>query len=261
MIETRHSLHEFNDCAIHFAREIGDCTQLAVWLSPDIAIDWCAMRRAASFLIPVTLITIYYAFWVGLMAFLLDRFPIINEFFPVGGLNELAARDEVSSTGAFEPIYSSVEDTVWAPFGPIKLACASLGAAIVIIPVSWVYFITSRFKEVDQSFVQTIIIMPIVVTGISMIGMSSIALAFSLAGIVAAVRFRFTLKQPSHAMYIFAAISIGLAAGIGALGIAAVISAAFVYSTLIIWKLEYGKILSGPFFSMLTRRDRSEEEF
>ena len=174
MIETRHSLHEFNDCAIHFAREIGDCTQLAVWLSPDIAIDWCAMRRAASFLIPVTLITIYYAFWVGLMAFLLDRFPIINEFFPVGGLNELAARDEVSSTGAFEPIYSSVEDTVWAPFGPIKLACASLGAAIVIIPVSWVYFITSRFKEVDQSFVQTIIIMPIVVTGISMIVMNSI---------------------------------------------------------------------------------------
>ena len=215
------------------------------------------MRRAASFLIPVTLITLYYAFWVGLMVFLLARFPIINEFFPVGGLGDLMARNDEF----LEPIYSSVEDTVWAPYGPIKLACASIGAAIVIIPVSWVYFITSRFKEVDQSFVQTIIIMPIVVTGISMIVMNSIPLAFSLAGIVAAVRFRITLKQPAHAMYIFAAISIGLAAGIGALGIAAVISAAFVYSTLIIWKLEYGKILSGPFFSMLTRRDRSEEDY
>ena len=215
------------------------------------------MRRAASFIIPISLITVYYAFWIALMAYLLTYFPVINEFFPVGGLTELQGRQDT----AFEPIYSSAEYTVWAPYGPIKLACASLGAAIMIIPVSWTYFITSRTKEVDQSFVQTIIIMPIVVTGISMIVMNSIPLAFSLAGIVAAVRFRFTLKQPSHAMYIFCAISIGLAAGIGALGIAAVISAAFVYATLIIWKLEYGKILSGPFFSMLTRRDRIEEDY
>jgi len=215
------------------------------------------MRRAASFLIPVTLITLYYGFWAALMAFLLVKVPIINEFFPVGGLGDLAGRSDIG----FEPIYSSAEDTVWAPYGPIKLACASLGSAILIVPVSWAYFITSRVKEVDQSFVQTIIIMPIVVTGISMIVMNSIPLAFSLAGIVAAVRFRITLRQPSHAMYIFVAISIGLGSGIGALGIAAVISAAFVYATLIIWKIEYGKILSGPFFSMLTRRDRTEEDF
>lgn len=216
-----------------------------------------SMRRAASFLVPVTLISAYYAFWVGLMAFLLDKYPAIGEFFPVGGLGDLQGRSDVG----FEPIYSSIEETIWAPYGPIKLACASLGAAIMIVPVTWAYFTTSRSKEVDQSFVQTIIIMPIVVTGISMIVMNSIPLAFSLAGIVAAVRFRFTLRQPSHAMYIFCAISIGLASGIGALGIAAVISAAFVYSSLAIWKLEYGKVMSGPFFSMLTRRDRAEEDF
>jgi len=215
------------------------------------------MRRAASFLIPVTLITIYYAFWAGLLTFLLSRFPAIREFFPIGGLGDLAGM----SIDSFEPIYSSAERTVLSPYGPVKLACASLGAAILIIPVSWVYFITSRTKEVDQSFVQTIIVMPIVVTGISTIVLNSIALAFSLAGIVAAVRFRFTLDQPSHAMYIFVAISIGLSSGIGALGVTAVISAVFVYTTLIIWKLEYGKVLSGPFFSMLTRRDRTDDDY
>ena len=130
-----------------------------------------------------------------------------------------------------------------------------------LYPSTWVYFITSRDKNIDQSFVQTIVILPIVVTGISMIVLNSLALAFSLAGIVAAVRFRFSLDQPSHAMYIFVAISIGLASGIGALAIAMVISMAFVYANLIIWKLEYGKILTGPFFSMLTRRDRSEEDY
>ncbi len=215
------------------------------------------VRKSASILIPVSLITLYYAFWTALLAVLLTQFPAIREFIPIGGLGDLAGRNFDS----FEPIYSSVSDTILSPFGPMKLASASLGAGVLVVPVSWVYFITSRSREIDQSFVQTIIIMPIVVTGISTIVLNSIALAFALAGIVAAVRFRFTLDQPSHAMYIFVAISIGLSAGIGALGVTAVISAAFVYSNLIIWKLEYGKILSGPFLSMLTRRDRGDDEY
>jgi hypothetical protein len=94
-----------------------------------------------------------------------------------------------------------------------------------------------------------------------MIVVNSLALAFSLAGVVAAVRFRFTLNQPSDAMYIFVAIGLGLGSGIGALGIAAVISFAFVIATLVIWKLEYGKTLAGPFLTMLTRRDAGEDQY
>jgi hypothetical protein len=215
------------------------------------------MRRAASFLIPVSIITLYYVLFFAIFAFWLVKFPAMREFFPIGGIGDLAGR----SSDGFEPVYSSIDETILAPYGPLKLAISSLGAAILIVPVSWVYFITSRSKRVDQSFSQTIIMMPIVVTGITMIVQNSLALAFSLAGIVAAVRFRFTLDQPSQAMYIFVAISIGLASGIGALGIATVISMAFAYATLAIWKLEYGKFMSGPFLSMLTRRDRSEDDY
>lgn len=215
------------------------------------------MRKSASFLIPTSLITIYYAVWVGLMTFLLAKFPEIRDFFPVGGIGDLADRN----LDSFEPIYSSVEDTVLDSNGPIRLVFACLGAAVMIVPVTWVYFITSRTKEVDQSFAQTIVLMPIVVTGIAMIVLNSLALAFSLAGIVAAVRFRFSLRNPAHAIYIFVAIGIGLGSGIGALGVSTVISMAFVYANLIIWKLEYGKTLSGPFLAMLTRRDREEEEY
>jgi hypothetical protein len=214
------------------------------------------MRKSASFLIPLTLISLYYAFWVVLANVLMSKFPAIIDYLPLQGMSELAEHD----TTSFEPVYSSLQETVFAPNVPIRLAIASLGAAVLIVPVSWVYFISSRSKEVDQSFVQTIVILPIVVTGISMIVVNSLALAFSLAGIVAAVRFRFSLDEPSHAMYIFAAISIGLGCGIGSLGVAAVISMTFVYANLIIWKLEYGKALSGPFFSMLTRRSRTEED-
>jgi hypothetical protein len=215
------------------------------------------LRKSGGLLIPLTLIVMYYSFWVGLMAFLLSRYPAINEYFPIGGIGYLAS----SNVDTFEPIYSSVDDTVLSPHGPLQLALASIGALILTVPVSWAYFITSRARRIDQSFLQTIIILPVVVTGIAMIVLNSLALAFSLAGIVAAVRFRFSLSQPSDAMYIFVAIGIGLGSGIGALGVAAVISAAFVFATLIIWKLEYGKTLSGGFLTMLTRRDAGEDEY
>jgi len=70
-----------------------------------------------------------------------------------------------------------------------------------------------------------------------------------------------TLNQPSDAMYIFVAIGIGLGSGIGALGVAAVISFTYVIATLFIWKLEYGKSLSGPFLTMMTRRDGGEDDY
>lgn len=215
------------------------------------------MRKSGGLLIPLTLIVIYYCFWVGLTWYLLSRYPALNEYLPIGGISYLASIDSTS----FEPIYSSVDDTVLAAHGPLQLALACIGALILTIPVTWAYFITSRTRRIDQSFVQTIVILPVVVTGIAMIVLNSLALAFSLAGIVAAVRFRFSLSQPSDAMYIFASIGIGLGAGIGALGVATVISVAFVLATLAIWKLEYGKTMSGGFLTMITRRDSGEDEY
>lgn len=215
------------------------------------------MRKSGGLLIPLALIVAYYGFWIVLTTFLLSRYPGLHEYFPIGGIGYLASIDVES----FEPIYSSVDDTVLSAHGPIQLAIACIGALILTVPVSWAYFITSRARRIDQSFLQTIIILPVVVTGIAMIVLNSLALAFSLAGIVAAVRFRFSLDQPSDAMYIFVGIGIGLGSGIGALGVATVISIAFVLATLVIWKLEYGKTLSGRFLTMLTRRDAGEDDY
>ena len=215
------------------------------------------MRRSASLMIPLSLILMYYAFWIVLVWFLLKRFPILHEYFPIGGIADLAA----SNVDSFEPVYTSVERELLAPTSPVRLLLASASAAIFTVPISWVYFITSRTRRIDQSFLQTIMILPIVVTGIAMIVVNSIALAFSLAGVVAAVRFRFSLDQPSDAMYIFVAIGLGLGSGIGAVAVAGVISFTFVLATLFIWKLEYGKTLAGPFLTMLTRRDGGEDEY
>jgi hypothetical protein len=215
------------------------------------------MRKSGGLAVPLTLIVCYYGFWIALMWYLLTYYPGVREYFPIGGIEFLAG----VQSDTFEPIYSFTDETVHSPRSWLILAIACVGATILTIPVTWAYFITSRSRRIDQAFVQTILILPIVVTGIAMIVLNSIALAFSLAGIVAAVRFRFALDQPSDAMYIFGAIGIGLGCGIGAVGVAAVISIAFVLATLAIWRLEYGKTLSGPFLTMLTRRDAGEDEY
>ncbi len=130
---------------------------------------------------------------------------------------------------------------------------------MLIAPISWVYFITTPTRQVDQSLAQTMVVLPFVVAGIAVIVQNDIALAFSLAGVVAAVGFRFRLSEPAHALYIFASIAVGLGAGVSALGISAFISVAFVLVNLTLWTLDYGARLTSPFFSFLTGRDHDDD--
>jgi polyphosphate kinase len=122
---------------------------------------------------------------------------------------------------------------------------ATLGAVTLVAPIAWVYMVTKHEVRYDQSLVHTILMLPIAVTGIVIIVQWSLPLAFSLAGIVAAVRFRNTLQDTKDAVYIFLAIGVGLAAGVEALPIAFVISATFNFLVLTLWRFEVGSIYSG----------------
>jgi len=120
------------------------------------------------------------------------------------------------------------------------------GALLLVIPVAWVYMLTKRFRY-DSALVASVIILPIVVAGTSMVVKNSLALAFSLAGIVAAVRFRNTLKDPRDAVYIFLVIACGLSAGVQALDVALVVSMAFNFVVLTVWKFNVGSLYSGSY--------------
>src|SRR5688572_2146051 len=78
-------------------------------------------------------------------------------------------------------------------------------AALVALPVGWLYILTRQKKGFRQSLVQSMIILPMVVAGVVVLVKNSLALAFALAGIVAAVRFRNTLEDSKDAVYIFLA--------------------------------------------------------
>lgn len=120
-------------------------------------------------------------------------------------------------------------------------ACVQMtGALLLVLPLAFTYIRTRTRLKYDHSLVQTVVMLPIVVTGILAVVRDSLALAFSLAGIVAAVRFRNNLRESGDAVYIFGAIGIGFATGIHAITIGAVLSLFFVVVELALWKFNLG---------------------
>ena len=87
-----------------------------------------------------------------------------------------------------------------------------IGTILLMLPVSWVYMSARHVPGHSQAVVQTLIILPLVVAGIVLIVRDSLALAFSLAGVVAAVRFRTNLRDTRDVVFIFLAIAVGFAA-------------------------------------------------
>jgi Domain of unknown function (DUF4956) len=114
-----------------------------------------------------------------------------------------------------------------------------IAALLLVLPLAFVYVRTRTRVKFDHSLVQTVIVLPIVVTAILVVVRDSLALAFSLAGIVAAVRFRNNLKESGDAVYIFGSIGIGFATGIHAISVAAALSVVFVAVELALWKFDF----------------------
>ena len=121
----------------------------------------------------------------------------------------------------------------------VTVAVAMIASILLSLPVAWVYLLTRAKRGYQQSVVQLLIILPLVVAGIVLLVKYSITLAFSLAGIVAAVRFRNTLEDSKDAVYVFLATAIGLAAAVN-LPVAAVISIVFNATVLVLWYSDFG---------------------
>jgi len=182
---------------------------------------------------------IYYVAIGALIYLALIIWPQLRESLPVGGVEQLITQPaksplEAQDTIRAEHVGNLGESLFW-------LSVALFGAILCSVPVSRVYMAVRSGAEYDQSLVNTIIILPMVVTGIVIIVQNSLALAFALAGIAGAVRFKNSLKSSGDALFILCSVAIGLSAGIGAVELAAVISIAFNFVFALLWLSEYGE--------------------
>ena len=182
-------------------------------------------------------LTIYYAAVTAVVGTAVAIYPQLHAYLPIGGA--LSLLGDVSKD-PFKAIEINAKQISSLAGSVLWISIAVTGAVLTILPVSWTYMSIRKRSDYDQSLVETIMMLPIAVTSLVIIVHDSIALAFSLGGIVAVVRFRNTLKSTGDALYILVAIGIGLSAGVGAMEVAIVMSLAFNYCFLILWITDYG---------------------
>ncbi len=175
-------------------------------------------------------ITGYYLV-VGAAAFgLIKLFPGLLAVMPIGGIVDIRPDPFFRPDQIVTQTPIEADASVWLNEA-ITLSLAMAITLIAMVPVSWLYKAIHEGHDYDHSIDETALVMPAVVAGVVTVAQHSLALAFSLAGIVAGVRFRRALSDTFDTLFIFVAIGVGLAAGVAAIEIAIVITVFFNYAT------------------------------
>jgi len=179
----------------------------------------------------LTKVVVYYAILFALGLLVWDELPRAGGFVQSFDLLSGAAAPSKAARAATANQLGEINLA-------LTVALAMISAILLSIPVAWVYVLTRAKRGYQQSVVHLLIVLPLVVSGIVVLVQYSLALAFSLAGIVAAVRFRNTLDDSKDAVYVFLATAIGLSAAVN-VPVAAVISVLFNVTVLTLWYSDF----------------------
>lgn len=196
---------------------------------------------------PLRRLLAYYLI-VGLIVFgFAWLFPHTAVLVAGKGLREVAGTPQILEDGLTSGA------GVLPGFGPNSLGELAITTSLILfgtlalmLPVTWVYMSARSVPGHNQGIVQTLIILPLVVAGIIIVVQNSLALAFSLAGVVGAVRFRTTLRDTRDLVFIFLSIAVGFASGVQSLAVGALVSIIFNLVILLTWRYDYGRNVLTP---------------
>jgi uncharacterized protein DUF4956 len=175
--------------------------------------------------------------------------PDVLRYLPIGGTDALQdtqfeitrSRLDFSSAPAAGKRAADPVTPGQVRFAMVFLATTLAGTVLIMLPITWTYSATQFTSGPRKGFVRALMVLPITASTVVLLIQDSLALAFGLAALVAAVRFRVSLSEAIDGIYVFAAISVGLAAGIGYLGVATVMALFFCLINAVLWLTDYGR--------------------
>lgn len=190
----------------------------------------------------------YFAVLLGGIVAVTLTNPELLPLLPLGGNDVLQmAGMEASAQSLFDYLEPS-DQTIEPPVSSRQVGLLALflgfslgGTILVMLPVTWTYAAIRREAGYRKSFPRALIVLPIIAATTVLLIQNNLALAFGLAAMVAAVRFRVALQEAIDGIFIFAAICVGLAAGIGHLGAATVMTLFFCVANAVLWKIDFGR--------------------
>lgn len=193
-------------------------------------------------------VSAYYLVLAAAIAIVLTAFPNMVENLPLGGVGDIVDYGSAGIYDLEEALLSADDEELeeiatatsrarlasgpaWLQ-GAISLVYVMAATLLLMLPVSWVYRAIHTDSVYDHSIDTTTLVLPAVVAGIVTVVQHSLALAFSLAGIVAGVRFRRALSDTFDTLFILASIGVGISAGVKSIEIAIVLTVFFNYAAI-----------------------------
>ena len=120
---------------------------------------------------------------------------------------------------------------------------ASLTLSFVLASlIGWVYRYTHQNVSYSQSYVQTLVIVGMVIAMIMLVVGSNIARAFALVGALSVVRFRNAIKETRDVGFIFLVMAVGMAAGTRFYLLAAVAAVAICLVIVLMYRFNWFKL-------------------
>jgi hypothetical protein len=140
----------------------------------------------------------------------------------------------------------------------LELATRGAVAVALGLVLALVYRGTHKGLSYSQSFTQTVVFITLIVALVMMTVRNSLATAFTLVGAMSIIRFRTVVKDTRDTAFVFAALAVGMAAGLGYLDVAAFGGGCVVALALALHASDFGALHKSEFVLRFTF-DRSHD--
>lgn len=112
----------------------------------------------------------------------------------------------------FAQVFNGFDDLT-GTFSAADIAMSLVLSLVLSLGIGWLYRATHRGVSYSQTFVQTLVMLGMIVSLVMLVVGSNIARAFSLVGALSIIRFRNAVKETRDVGFIFLAMAVGMATG------------------------------------------------
>jgi len=113
-------------------------------------------------------------------------------------------------------------------------------AFIAGLLISWTYMATHAGLSYSRSFVNSLVVIPMIVTVVMMVLNNNLVTAFGLMAVFAVVRFRNVLRDTLDTSYVLTVLAVGMACGTQRFSLAVIATVTLMLVMMFLWYTAYG---------------------
>jgi hypothetical protein len=126
---------------------------------------------------------------------------------------------------------------------PLNVPALLLGLCLAFLcglVIAWVYMATHAGLSYSRAFVNSLVVIPMIVTVVMMVLNNNLVTAFGLMAVFAVVRFRNILRDTLDTSYVLAVLAVGMAAGTQRFSLAVIATLTLMGAMFFLWYTGFG---------------------